>query len=78
MKPVNVDAQRRRENVQNYFWGIVGSAEHINIPKLKDVLKKEFPTADSRFIEAQIRIMQSEGRIKIQNNVKVWIRQPPA
>ncbi len=78
MKPVNLDAQRRRQNVQNYFWCIVGSAEHINIPKLKDALKKEFCTSDSRFIEAQIRFMRTEGRIKVQNNVKVWIRQPPA
>jgi hypothetical protein len=78
MKPLDPDAQRRRRNVQDYFWCIVGSAEHINIPKLKDALKKEFQTADSRFIEAQIRLMQTEGRIKVQNNVKVWIRQPSA
>ena len=78
MKPIDLDAQRRRQNVQDYFWNIVGSAEHINIPKLMDALKKEFQTSDSRFIEAQIRFMQTEGRIKVQNNVKVWIRQPSA
>ncbi len=76
MKTVDLDAQKKRQTIQVYFWGIVGSAEHINIPKLKAALKKEFLTADNRFIEAQIRLMQTEGRIKVQNNVKVWIKQP--
>jgi len=54
----------------------VGSVEHINIPKLEDALKKEFPLVDGRFIKAQIPLMQTEKRIKIQSNAKVWIKQP--
>ena len=26
------EAFRKREKVQRYFWGIVGSAEHMDIP----------------------------------------------
>jgi hypothetical protein len=70
------EALRKREKVQKYFWNIVGSAEHINIPKLKDALKKEFNTTDNRLIQTQIRLMQTEARIKIQNNMKVWIKEP--
>jgi hypothetical protein len=67
---------RKREKVQKFFWNIVGSTEHINLPKLKDTLTKEFNTKDDRFIETQIRLMQTESKIKIQNKVKVWIKQP--
>ena len=70
------EALKKREKVQKYFWNIVGSAEHINLPKLKDALKKEFNTKDDRFIQSQIRLMQTEARIKIQNNMKVWIKEP--
>jgi hypothetical protein len=70
------EALRKREKVQKKFWNIVGSAEHINLPKLKDALEKEFFTTDDRFIQSQIRLMQTEAKIKIQNNVKVWIKQP--
>ena len=70
------EALRKREKTQKYFWNIVGSAEHINLPKLEDALKKEFNTTDDRFILSQIRLMQTEARIKIQNNMKVWIKQP--
>jgi hypothetical protein len=70
------EALEKREKVQKYFWNIVGSAEHINLPKLKDALKKEFNTKDDRFIQSQIRLIQTEARIKIQNNMKVWIKQP--
>jgi hypothetical protein len=76
-KPSDLEAQKKREKVQTYFWGIVGSAEHINIPKLEDALKKEFHSTDDRLIQAQIRLMQTEKRIRVQNNVKVWIKQPP-
>ena len=72
------EALRKREKIQEYFWNIVGSAEHINLPKLEDALKKEFKTSDDRIVQAQIRLMQTESRIKVQNNVKVWIKQPTA
>ena len=70
------EALRKREKVQEHFWNIVGSTEHINIPKLKDALKKEFNTTDNRLIQTQIRLMQTETKIKIQNNMKVWIKEP--
>lgn len=77
-KPPDLEAQRKRLKIQTYFWGIVGSAEHINIPKLEDAIRKEFHTTDDRLIDAQVRLMQTEGRIKVQDTVKVWIKQPPA
>jgi hypothetical protein len=66
----------KREKIQWHFWSIVGSVEHVNIPKIEDALRKEFRTQDSRMIEAQIRLMQTEGRIRIQEKNKVWIKQP--
>jgi hypothetical protein len=77
-KTSDLEAQRKRQKIQTYFWGIVGSAEHINIPKLEDAIRKEFHTTDDRLIEAQINLMQTEGRIRVQDTVKVWIKQPPA
>ncbi|MCW4028567.1 MAG: hypothetical protein NWE92_02825 [Candidatus Bathyarchaeota archaeon] len=74
-KPSDAEA-KKRALVQAYFWNIVGSVEHINIPKLEDAIKKEFHTTDPRQIKTQITLMQNEGRIKVQNNVKVWIKQP--
>ena len=70
------EARKKREKVQNYFWNIVGSAEHISLPKLEDAIKKEFNVDDDRFIQAQIKLMQTEGRIRVQSGVKVWIKQP--
>jgi hypothetical protein len=70
-------AQKKRLKVQIYFWNIVGSVEHINIPKLEDALKKEFHNSEDRFVEYQIRLMQAERRIKVQGNEKVWVNQPP-
>ena len=67
---------KKREKIQNNFWNVVGEAEHINLPKLEDALKKEFNTTDDRIIQAQIRLMQTEARIKIQNKVKIWIKKP--
>jgi hypothetical protein len=77
-KVADVETQKKRQKVQVYFWNVVGAVEHINVPKLEDAIKKEFRTADERFVESQIKLMQTEGRIKVQNNVKVWIKQPPA
>jgi hypothetical protein len=70
------EALKKREKVQNHFWNIVGSVEHISLPKLEDAIKKEFNVGDDRFIEAQIKLMQTEGRIRVQSRVKVWIKQP--
>ena len=74
--PSDLEAKKKRQKVQAYFWNIVGAVEHINVPKMEDALRKEFHIQDQRFIELQIRLMQSEGRIKVQNKVKVWINQP--
>ncbi|MCW3999876.1 MAG: hypothetical protein NWE93_06530 [Candidatus Bathyarchaeota archaeon] len=71
------EEEKHRENIQRYFWGIVGSAEHINLPKLEDAIKKEFHSSNDRLVELQIRLMQSEGRIRVQAKNKVWIKQPP-
>jgi len=75
-KKSNFDALMKREKVQIYFWNIAGEAEHINLPKLKDAIKKEFQTSDDRVIQTQIRLMQTEGRIKVQTKSKVWIKKP--
>jgi len=71
------EAQKKRENIQRYFWDIVGSVEHISLPKLEDAVRKEFNCQDDRFVQAQINLMQTEARIRVQSNVKVWIKQPP-
>ena len=76
-KVSDIDVQKKRQKIQSHFWGIVGYVEHINVPKLEDAIRKEFHTNDDRLIQAQIRLMQTEGRIRVQNNVKVWIKQPP-
>ncbi len=72
----DLEAQKKREKIQCLFWDIVGSIEHINVPKLEDAIKKEFNTMDDRLIAAQIGLMQTEARIRIQSNVKVWIKEP--
>lgn len=69
------DAQKRGK-IQTCFWNIVGSDEHISLPMLEDAVKKEFKVTDDRFVEKQIRLMQTEARIRIQTKVKVWIRKP--
>jgi hypothetical protein len=69
-------AQNKRQKIQVHFWGIVGSAEHISVPKLEDAVRKEFKTRDARVVKAQIDRMQSEAKIKIENNSKVWIKTP--
>jgi len=71
------EAQKIRENIQRHFWDIVGSVEHISLPKLEDAVRKEFNCQDDRFVQAQINLMQTEARIRVQSNVKVWIKQPP-
>ncbi|MCW3995382.1 MAG: hypothetical protein NWE98_04435 [Candidatus Bathyarchaeota archaeon] len=75
-KSSRVEAQKKRHKIQAHFWNIVGSVEHINLPKLEDAIKKEFKTTDQRLIQTQVNLMQSEARISIENKVKVWIKQP--
>ncbi len=70
------ETSSKREKIQIQFWNQVGSVEHISLPKLEDAVRKEFNCTDDRFIQAQIRLMQTEIRIKVQSNVKVWIKQP--
>ncbi|HMK94940.1 MAG TPA: hypothetical protein VK536_06010 [Candidatus Limnocylindrales bacterium] len=72
------EASKKRENVQKHFWNIVGSVEHVSLPKLEDAIKKEFDADDDRLIQAQVELMQTEGRIRVQSKVKVWIKQPKA
>jgi hypothetical protein len=69
------EAQKKREKIQRHFWNIVGAVEHINIPKLEDAIKKEFNSTNDRFVQAQIKLMQTESRVRVQNKVKVWIKQ---
>ncbi len=76
-KVQDLEAQRKRLKIQLHFWGIVGSAEHINVPKLEDAIRKEFHTSDGRLVDLQVRLMQNEGRIKVQSASKVWVKQPP-
>ncbi len=76
MKVSEDDALKKRKRIQKHFWNIVGSVEHINIPKLEDAIRKEFHTENDRLIQAQISLMQSEGRIRVETKVKVWIKQP--
>ncbi len=74
---VKDEAAAKRLKIQEHFWNIVGSVEHINLPKLEDAIKKEFNTTDDRVIQTQILLMQTEAKIKIQRVNKVWIKQPP-
>ncbi len=74
----DLDAQKKREKIHVYFWNIVGSVEHINIPKLEDAVKREFNSTDDRFVRMQIKLMQTESRVRVQSNVKVWIKKPNA
>jgi hypothetical protein len=70
------EASRKREKIQVQFWSQVGWKEHISLPKLEDAIKKEFNCSNDRFVQSQIRMMQTEARVRVQSNVKVWIKQP--
>ncbi len=74
----DAEALKKREKIQNHFWNQVGSNEHISLPMLEDAVKKEFNYKDERAIQTQINLMQTEARIKVESNVKVWIKQPSA
>ena len=75
-KPSEPEDLKKREKIQNHFWNEVDSIEHISLPKLKDAVRKEFKYEDDRSIQAQIELMQTEARIRIESRVKVWIRPP--
>jgi hypothetical protein len=75
-KHTELQELKKREIIQNHFWNEVGSVEHISLPKLKNAIKREFKCKDDRFIQAQIELMQTEARIRIESRVKVWIKQP--
>ena len=67
---------KKREKIQNHFWKEVGDVEHISLPKLKNAVRKEFNYKDDRSVQAQIDLMQTEQRIRIESRIKVWIKQP--
>ncbi len=71
-----VEGRKRREKIQNHFWNIVNCDEHISLPMLKDAVRKEFNYKDDRLVHAQIKLLQTEARIRIQSRVKVWIKKP--
>jgi hypothetical protein len=73
-----IEALKKREKIQNHFWNQVGSVEHISLPKLEDAIRKEFDCKDDRSIQAQIKLMQTEARIRVESRIKVWIKQPNA
>jgi hypothetical protein len=43
---------------------------------LEHAIKKEFNYEDDRSIRAQVNLMQTEARIRMESRVKVWIKQP--
>jgi len=68
--------RRKRDQIQIRFWNEVGAIEHINLPKLEAAIIKEFNSEEDRLVDEQVLLMQTEGRIRIQNKSKVWIKQP--
>jgi hypothetical protein len=76
IKLSEVEFQKKRQRVQVHFWNVVGAVEHISLPKLEDAIRKEFSCEDDRIVQMQMQLMQTEGRIRLQNAVKVWIKQP--
>ena len=75
-KHLELEFLEKREKIQKYFWDIVGAEEHISLPKLRYAIIKEFKNDNDRFIQLQIRLMQTEARVNIQSRVKVWIKKP--
>ena len=75
-KHAELEDVKKREKIQNHFWNEVGNVEHISLPKLKNAVRKEFNYKDDRSVQAQIGLMQTEQRIRIESRVKVWIKQP--
>ena len=75
-KDAKLEELKKREKIQNYFWNEVGSVEHTSLPKLKNIIEREFKRKDDRFVSGQIKLMQTEGRVRIESKVKVWIKKP--
>jgi hypothetical protein len=75
-KHQKLDDAMKRAKIQAHFWNEVGAAEHISLPKLKDAIQREFNVDDDRLVQAQVELMQTEQRIRIESKVKVWIKQP--
>ena len=75
-KHTELEERKKRGRIQSHFWSEVGSVEHISLPRLKDAIEREFKCKNDRFIQAQIDLMQTEARIRIESKVKVWIKQP--
>ena len=75
-KNSELEALKKREKIQCHFWNEVGSAEHTSLPKLKNAIEREFKRKDDRFVLGQIKLMQTEGKIRIESKVKVWIKKP--
>jgi hypothetical protein len=75
-KRVKPEELQKRDKIQRYFWKEVGVVDHISLPRLKIAIKREFKCRDDRLIQAQIDLMQTEKRIKIESRVKVWIKEP--
>jgi hypothetical protein len=71
-----LEALKKREKIQRRFWNEVGAVEHISLPKLKNTIQREFKRKDDRFVLEQVKLMQTEARIRILSNVKVWIKKP--
>ena len=71
-----LEALKKREKIQWHFWNEVGAVEHISLPELKKAVEREFKSKDDRFVLAQIKLMQTEARIKLESKVKVWIKKP--
>lgn len=67
---------KKREEIQKHFWNEVGAVEHISLPKLKKAIEEGFKCKDQRFVQAQINLMQTEARIRIESRNKVWIKRP--
>ena len=67
---------KKREKIQRHFWNEIGSVEHTSLPKLRNAIEREFNRKDDRFVSAQIKLMQTEARIRIESKVKVWIKKP--
>jgi len=71
-----LEALKKREKIQRHFWNEVGAVEHISLPKLRNAIEREFKHKDARFVQAQIDLMHTESRIRIESRVKVWIKKP--
>jgi len=75
-KHSDVESLKKRERIQVHFWNQVGAEEHISLPMLEDAIKKEFNYKNDRFIQVQVKLMQTEAKIRVESRVKVWIKQP--